>query len=669
MEKQIASVCTYCGVGCEIEATVKDNEVIKIKGLQDGVVSQGRLCIKGKKGFKFLTSAQRITAPLIEKEFARAMGIASDKLHPHSKRFFQTDLQTATDAVASKLQQSIKKYTPSSHASIGGARTSCENSYFFQKFTREYLGSANIDSCARICHSPSLKGMKTTIGEGAATNSYDSIFHTQFMLVIGSNTTQAHPIVSGKMIRAKADIATIDIREIELSKKAKYHLTIPFESNLMIINMLCYAIFELGLEDREFLQKRTSGYESFKQKIMDDPYANPKYLHTLSGYEDLYEKVYDVAQELATKKSMIFWGLGVTEHEHGSKTVMAITHLGMITGNIGKVGAGLMPLRGQNNVQGTCDMGCLPYFAPDYNEPKEIGLMTPQVVEAIHEGTIKTLYNVGEDLAHVHPNQNSMQSALRKLDMLVVHELFETQVTKFAHVVFGVKSAYEKRGIYINAERRLHLSSPLVQSPLPDDWEVMQLVAQKMGKPSSYSDAQQIWQEVQEVASSRFGGASYELLQDNPLQWPIEHGEGSEVLHTQSFRTDDRLGHFHYHRYKPKSYSKEFILTTGRVLYHYNNGAQTKQSEMIAKLYPEDIVEVSEADRELFDCQKIIIKSDYGQTSELKIVFNPSLKSKTLFTTFHHAKSKINFLFGDGCDDMIHTAQFKAIEVNVQKVR
>jgi formate dehydrogenase major subunit len=669
VKKVVNSVCTYCGVGCEISATVEDNKVVRIEGLKEGVVSRGKLCIKGKKGFKFLTSKERITQPLIEKAFAKKMQIPTDKLIAHSARFYKTDVETATKAVAQALFQSIQKHTPYSHASIGGARTSCENGYFFQKFTREYLGSPNIDSCARICHSPSLKGMKTTIGEGAASNNYDSIFESEFLLVIGSNTTQAHPIVSGKMIKSKVPIATIDVRQIELSKKAKYHLTIPFESNLMIVNMLTYVILNEKLYDEAFVQKRTSGFESFKQKILNDPFANPEYLLTLEGYEDLYEKVHLVAREYATKKSMIFWGLGVTEHEAGSKSVMAITHLALITGNIGKKGTGLMPLRGQNNVQGTCDMGCLPYFSPDYNEPQEIGLMTPQIVEAILEGKIKTLYNIGEDLAHVHPNQNVMHKALQMLDLIVVHELFETEITKFAHVVFGVKSAYEKRGIYINAERRLHLSTPLVSSNLPDDWEVLQNIAREAANESNYGDAKAIWEEVRKVAPTRFSGASYELLENNPLQWPVKNGKGSEILHQDSFRTDDRLGHFHYHGYKPKSYEKPFVLTTGRVLYQYNNGAQTKQTQDMMQLYPEDILEVSSKDKDFFTSERVILKSRYGQSAPLKITFNDSLKKGTLFTTFHHAKSKINFLFGDECDDMIHTARFKAVEVDVEKTR
>ncbi len=668
MSKTVTSVCTYCGVGCEIEATIEKNRIVKIAGLESGPVSGGKLCVKGKTAFDFVSSPHRITAPLIEKAFAEARKIPKERLKEHSERFYATDFETAVNAVAATLGSSIQKHGGNSHGSIGGARTSCENGYFFQKFTREYLNSPNIDSCARICHSPSLKGMKTTIGEGAATNSYDSIFHTDFMLVIGSNTTQAHPIVSGKMIKSKKDIAVIDVREIPLSKKAKYHLTVPFESNLMILNMLAYVILKEGLYNRSFVQKRTSGFESYKQKILNDPLANPEYLKTLEGYEDLYEKIHRVAREYATRKSMIFWGLGVTEHFDGSKAVMAITHLALITGNIGQPGTGLMPLRGQNNVQGTCDMGCLPYFAPDYQEPKEVGLMTPDMVDAMLEGKIKTLYNMGEDLAHVHPNQSRMHEALQKLDLIVVHELFENEITNFAHVVFGVKSAYEKRGVYINAERRLHLSTPLVSSELPDDWEVLNAVAAKMGKASGYFDTEAIWEDVRKDAPTRFGGASYEKLEDNPIQWPIGSG-GTEILHGEAFRTDDRLGHFHYHAYKPRTYTRRFLLTTGRVLHHYNNAAQTKRTPKLMATYEKDLLEVSSADRPFFDSEKVILQSDYGESAPLTIVFNESLKPGTMYATFHHAKSRINFLFGDECDDMIKTARFKAVEVDVEKVR
>ncbi|MGM0533381.1 MAG: molybdopterin oxidoreductase family protein [Campylobacterota bacterium] len=670
MERCIRSVCTYCGVGCEIEATVSDNRVQKIRGAKDGPVSRGRLCVKGKKGYGFLDAKDRIKGALVEKDFAQKAGINPEKLHPHSERFFQTDTQTAAKAAALGLQESIQTHSPYSHASIGGARTSCENGYFFQKFTRQILGSPNIDSCARICHSPSLKGMKAVIGEGAATNDYDSIFDSGFLLIIGSNTTQAHPIVSGKMLRSNATIATVDIRQTQMAKKSDYALTIPFESNLMIVNMLSFIIIQKEWYDKEFVHQRTSGFDSFAQKILSDPYADPAYLKTLEGYEDLYDKVYEVAYRYAHSKSMIFWGLGVSEHEQGSKTVMAISHLALITGNIGKEGAGLMPLRGQNNVQGTCDMGCLPYFGPDYSQPKEIGLMTPEVVDAILEGRIKTLYNMGEDLAHVHPNQNKMQKALRKLDLIVVNELFENEITRFAHVVFGVKSAYEKQGVYINAERRMHLSSPLVESSLPDDWEVLQEITRYMGHELNYFGSGQIWQEIRRQAPLRFSGASYEKLARKPMQWPVGiHDEGVAVMHRNGFKTDDRLGHFHYHGFKPKQYNKPFVLSTGRTLAHYNNGAQTRHIKDIKQLYAGDLLEVSPLDKDFFDCREVILQSSYGQSAPLQIVFNDGLKKGRLFTTFHDPKSRINFLFGDECDDMIKTARFKAVEVDVKRVR
>ena len=283
---------------------------------------------------------------------------------------------------------------------MGGARTSCESAYSLQKFARVTMDSPNIDNCARVCHSPSLTGMKATIGEGAATNPYDDIFKSEFLLVIGSNTTEAHPIVANRMIEAvrnkSCEIAVFDVRQIQLHKYATYEAIIPFEANLLILNMIAYVIITEELYNKEFIENRTLDFESYKKSILEDPFANPEYFQKLKGYEELTETIQTVARLYATKKSMIFWGLGITEHLDGSYAVMAITHLAMMTGNIGKEGAGLMPLRGQNNVQGACDVGCLPYFSPDYGTPDEIGLMTPDAVDAMIEGKVKSLYVMGK---------------------------------------------------------------------------------------------------------------------------------------------------------------------------------------------------------------------------------------------------------------------------------
>ena len=681
----IDSVCTYCGVGCDIAANVKDNKIHSIFAHPEGVVSEGNLCVKGKYGYEFVDAPDRLRIPRIRKSFlaknpAIQAQIAST-LVDLDETWVETTLDGATTAAAMKLQEVQSTYGRTSVCSIGGARTSCESSYLLQKFTRHTLNSPHVDNCARICHSPSLKGMRTTIGEGAATNPYNDIYNAEFMIVFGSNTTEAHPIISNRIVDVAGkhdNLAVFDVREITLHRFAKYKGIIPHESNLLVLNMMAYVIITEELYNEHFLADRTKGFEAFKEKILNDPYANPKYFEHIEGYEYLSKLIPKVAREYALKKSMIFWGLGVTEHIDGSYAVMAITHLALMTGNVGKTGAGLMPLRGQNNVQGACDMGMLPYYDPDYQTPKEIGLMTPQLVDEMIDGRIKAVINMGEDLTHVHPNSNKVNRALDNVEFIMVQELFMTEIANRADIVIGVKSAYEKTGVYVNAMRRLHLSQPLVKSDLPDDWEVIKLLDNKMGGSYAYEDSKQIWDEVREVAYRRFSGASYNRLERHRvrgLQWPV-HTEDTPILHQLDFRTEDGYGEFHYHQYELRGMVEEirekrltgYHLTTGRTLAQYNNASQTSRSERLNKRYDETVLLVHEDDAADFTSEKVILKTEFGQSEPLTVKLTDKVQPKTLFCTFHHAKSKINNLFGDRCDEFVLTAAFKSIKVEVVNV-
>ncbi len=682
--EEIESVCTYCGVGCDIVAEVEENGIRKIRADKDGYVSQGKLCVKGKYGFDFVTSEARVRKPRIAKRFLdKNPHIAKEieaSLKPLDSEWFTTDLENAVKAAAMKLQEIRKKYGDESFCAIGGARTSCESAYLFQKFTRDAMNSPHVDNCARVCHSPSLKGMRATIGEGAATNPYNDIYETEFILIIGSNTTEAHPIVANRIIdvaRLHDNVAVIDVREIKMMKYAKHSAVIPYEANLLVLNMMAYVILKEELYNKKFVESRTSGFESYREQILNDPYADPQFFKEIPGYEHLATLIPVIAREYALKKSMIFWGLGVTEHLDGSYAVMAITHLALLTGNIGKTGAGLMPLRGQNNVQGACDMGCLPYYAPDYQKPEKEGLMTPQLVDAMLEGKIKALLNMGEDIAHIHPNQNKIEKALDELEFIMVQELFMTEIAKRADIVIGVKSAYEKEGVYVNAMRRLHLSQPLVKSELPDDWEVLQMLENRMRGEYGYSSSEDVWNEIREVAHRRFSQATYLRLKRHRkrgLQWPV-YTEDTPVLHLLDFRTDDGLGKFKYHRYKERGMVKElrdigtvsgFYLTTGRTLPQYNNAAQTKQSQKLNDRYDEDLLLVSEADApKLKGSEYVVLESAYGKSAPLRVKVTDKVKPNTLFATFHHAKSKINYLFGDESDELILTAAFKSVKVKV----
>ena len=683
----IDSVCAYCGVGCDIVARVENNEIISIDAHENGAVSEGELCIKGIHGFHFASSQNRLGAVRVKKSFLdknilflpSALKEPLEKLE-NKNGYIYPPLSLAYKLSAWKIKAITSRYGNFSYASIGGARGNCESSYLFQKFTRKVINSPHIDNCARVCHAPTLKGMRSIIGEGAATNPFSDIKKCEFMIVIGSNTTEAHPIVANKIIRAKqkgAGLAVFDIRDITLSKFADFNGVIPYESNLLVLNMLAFVIMNEELYDKDFVKKRTKEFETYKEQILNDPLSNPEFFQKIKGYEYLTQTIKDVARAYASKKSLMIWGLGITEHVDGSYAAAAICHLAVMTGNIGKSGAGLMPLRGQNNVQGTCDMGCLPYYAPDYEQPLVDGKKTPDMINDILDGEIRVLFNMGEDIAHIHPNQNKIHKALKKLDFLIVNELFDTQITKFADIVYGVKSTYEKTGVYVNAERRLHLSQALIHNDLPDDWEVIQGIAKELGSDFDYKSSKDIWEEVRVEAPKRFAGASYEKLEENRvdgIQWPVGE-EDLPVLHIGSFRTKDGLASFRYKKYVIRGMIAEllndnvnnFYLSTGRTLVHYNNASQTKESPKLIEKHSEDELLASAEDIKTFENKThVILRSRYGKTEPLKVKLSKKIKKGTLFVTFHHAKSKINFLFGDESDELTKTAQFKSIKVIVE---
>ena len=684
----VQSVCTYCGVGCDIVAEVENGSIVKMFADKEGLVSEGRLCIKGKYGYDFLYSPNRVRKPRIRRSFIdknrenfpESIQKRLFLLKGFDKDFLECSYDLAYDIAAFKLKELTEKYGPHAFAAVGGARTNCESGYIFQKFAREVIGSPHVDNCGRVCHAPSLKGMRMTIGEGAASAPFNDIYDTEFMIVIGSNTTEAHPIVANRImsqVNKGAGLAVMDIRRIPLGKSAKYELILPYESNLLTLNMLAFVILSEGLYNEEFIKTRTRDFDTYKESILNDPYANPDFYTKVPGYESLAEQIRQVAREYATKNSMILWGLGITEHLDGSKAVAAICNLALLTGNVGKPGAALMPLRGQNNVQGVCDMGMLPYYNPDYQPPKEVGLMTPQLVEEMLEGRLKMLWNMSEDLAHIHPNQNKVQKALANLEFCMVNDLFPTETTEFADIIFGVKSAYEKEGVYVNAERRLHFAQPIIDSDLPDDWEVINEVAKRMGNDFGFETQEDVWNDTRKNAPNRFGGASYEKLKANRrdgLQWPIRE-TGTVRLHETEFRTKDGLGHLTYFPYELRGQVEElidntrsdFYLSTGRIIDHYNNARQTAECAKLDKRHEEDFILVSAEDADYFDPEKrYVLKSAYGESKPLKIKVTKNVKKGCLFTTFHHSKSHINFLFGDECDSFVMTARFKSVKVKIE---
>ena len=676
------SVCTYCGVGCEIDAEIKDGKIIKIHQVRDGKSSGGELCIKGKYGYEFLNS--RLNKNLISYEFVKKnaekmpfnLQIRLANLYEYDEKFYEAPLSLALDIAAWKIKEIVKNHGGRSIAGIGGARTNLESAYLFQKFIRECLKSPHVDNCARVCHSPSLSGLKMSIGEGASSVSFDEIFNAEAIFIIGSNTTVAHPMVASRIIKAKKrglKVIVADVREIPIMKFADISVILPFESNLLFLNAIAKEILQKNLQNDEFINKRCVKFDEYRELILKDKY-DKHFFEKLKGFEDIKSQIEEIAQIITSKKTIFAWGLGVTEHLDGTEAVNAISNLAMISGNIGKSGCGVLPLRGQNNVQGACDVGCLPYYLPDYVRPPEdfVGLMTPDVIEAILKDQIKAVINMGEDILHIHPNQNKIHKAFEKLEFLMVMEVMRNEITEYADIVFAVKSAYEKTGVYVNAERRCHLSTPLVKSNLPDDWEIIKEIENRLNGEYDYSSSEDIFNEICE-STSRFKGGSYEMLRKYPKPWPLS--EESEVLHREKFSTPDGKGHFHYHKYHIRGEVKDLIegkkrwyLNTGRELAQYNNAAQTKPSEKLTKKYPDDVLLVNEVHRgEIGDVVKL--KSVYGESAPLKVKFTKTVRPFTLYTTFHFAKNKINYLFGDEADHKVKTARFKAVEVEIIPVK
>ncbi|NPA54925.1 MAG: molybdopterin-dependent oxidoreductase [Epsilonproteobacteria bacterium] len=681
--KNTKTVCAYCGVGCEVELQTQDNKIIKANPVKNGYSSNGDLCIKGKEGFGFANATNRLTTNLISYKFIEknapnmpfSLQVRLGNLFEYDHTFYEAPFSLAVDITAWKIKEILNNYPSNMVGGIGGARTSVENAWLFQKFIRETLKSANVDNCARVCHAPSLSGLKMSIGEGASSASFDDIFKSEVLFIIGSNTTQAHPIIASRIIKAKKQgkkIIVIDVRETMIMKFADIKVILPFEANLLFLNSIAKEIISNNLQNHSFISDRCINFDTYKNEVLNETNDKTLFLK-LKGYEEITSQISQIAKLITQNKTLFIWGLGITEHLDGTEAVNAISNLAMMSGNLGEEGVGVMPLRGQNNVQGCCDVGCLPYYLPDYQIPTKIGLMTPQMIEEMANDKFKALFVMGEDLTHIHTNQTKIHKAINNLELLVTLDLFINDVARHSDIVFGVKSSYEKYGVYVNAERRLHLAIPAISNDLPDDWQVIQAIENKIHSNFNYTSSEDIFNALTKEVS-RFRGATYDRLKVKPLQWPIDSdGNDTPYLHKVKFSTSDGRGHFHYRPYVIREQIKnlldnkyKFYLTTGRDLHHYNNASQTQQSQKLLKKYNDDILLINPM-HDFGD--SVILKSKYGQTQPLKVKYTNKVKPYTLYTTFHFAKNHINYLFGDEADEKVKTARFKSIEVEIKEIR
>ncbi|MEP5612028.1 MAG: formate dehydrogenase subunit alpha, partial [Cyclobacteriaceae bacterium] len=590
------TVCTYCGVGCNLEIATKDGEIVSITAPYDAEVNEGHTCLKGRYAFQFYNHPERLTTPMVRRDGTLQPATWDEAYDYMVDKFTKIREESGADAIAG----------------ISSARTPNEENYLMQKFIRAVIGSNNIDCCARVCHSPTALGMQRSFGTGAATNSVVDIQYTDCMMVIGANPTAAHPVTGARMKQAAmkgTKLIVIDPREIELAKYADFHLQLRPGTNVALLNMMLYYIIMDDLADKEFITNRTEGYDDFVSKIKELDVAK---MEQVTGVDR--ELVREAAKCYATApNAMSFHGLGVTEHSQGTFTVMQIADLAMVTGNIGRRGVGVNPLRGQNNVQGAADMGAQPHQGAGYLDvtnpdvhkqyqefygadlPQHIGYKIPEMFDAAIAGDLKALWIIGEDVVQTDPNTDKVKRALTNLDMLVVQELFMTETALLADVLLPGASFLEKSGTFTNGERRVQRVNQVVE-PLEGtkpDGQIIIDVMNRMGYKQADYAPDTMLEEISQIVPF-FKGITWENLGKNGKQWPVpEDGSSTEIIHIDQFKIGK--GKITYHDWKESAEIEEhgeeypYIITTNRELEHYNCGAMTRRTNNV-DILTEDVL-------------------------------------------------------------------------------
>ena len=685
-EHSVTTTCAYCGVGCSFHAEMKGEEVVRMTPNKDGGANHGHSCVKGRFAWGYATHKDRITTPMIRKS-----------IHDPWEK---VTWDVAINYAASEIQRIQKKYGRDSVGAISSSRCTNEEVYVVQKLVRAALGNNNVDTCARVCHSPTGYGLKQTLGESAGTQNFDSVMHSDVIMIIGANPTDGHPVFASQMkrrLREGAKLIIVDPRAIDLVDnsphiKADYHLKLKPGSNVAIVNALAHVIVTEKLMDDSFIKARCEddAFKSWKDFITK-PENSPE---AMSAFTGVNAKDVRAAAKLFAKggNAAIYYGLGVTEHSQGSTMVMGIANLAMLTGNIGREGVGVNPLRGQNNVQGACDMGSFPHEFPGYrhvsdkatlalfekawdvklqNEP---GLRIPNMLDVAIDGQFKALYCEGEDIAQSDPNTQHVTHALESMECVIVQDLFLNETAMYAHVFLPGSSFLEKNGTFTNAERRISRVRK-VMSPKNgyEDWEITQMLSNALGYKMDYSHASDIMDEIARLTPT-FKGVSYKKLDElGSIQWPCndEHPLGTPTMHIDEFVRGK--GKFIITEYVPTSekvtQKYPLILTTGRILSQYNVGAQTRRTKNVA-WHEEDLVEIHPHDAEERGIQSgdwVGIVSRSGETV-LRAQITERVQPGVIYTTFHHPESGANVITTDNSDWATNCPEFKVTAVQVNKV-
>lgn len=675
--KRTRTICTYCGVGCNLKVASKGGEVLSIQAPFDAEVNHAHTCLKGRYAFRFYNHRDRLRSPLIRQADGSFKPCSWDEAYDH---------------IVANLRRIKTQHGASAIAGISSARCTNEENYLMQKFIRQVIGTNNIDCCARVCHSPTAWGMQQSFGTGAATNSFEDIEHTACIMVIGANPTEGHPVTGARLkqqVMKGVPLIVIDPRRIEIVPYAKYHLQLRPGTNVALLNMFARCILDAGLVKQDFVKKRCEHWEQFEAG-----------LHTLDM--DLMEDITGVDKELvraaaieyaSADAAMSFHGLGVTEHEQGSRTVMLISNIAMMTGNVGRPGVGVNPLRGQNNVQGAADMGCQPHQGAGYLEmddpqvlrqyeqfygvptPAEPGWKIPQMFDAAIDGRLKALWLMGEDVVQTDPDSEHVRRAMSGLEFLVVQELFMTETAQYAHVILPATSFLEKSGTFTNAERRVQRVNAAVK-PLEGtrtDGQIICEIMQRFGFPQEDYTPDGVLAEIARIVPF-FKGVTWENLGDNGKQWPVvADGVGTRIMHQGTFARG--LGRFHFFDWVQSreitTHGKDFpfILTTGRILEHYNCGTMTRRTGN-GHIVEKDILAINPADaakKNISTGDTVRLFSARGEV-KLEASVTDEVKPGILYTTFHFPDAMVNNVTGGGCDSDTLCPEYKVIAADIEKV-
>jgi len=684
-EHSKVTTCAYCGVGCAFKAEMKGEQVVRMTPYKNGKANRGHSCVKGRFAFGYATHKERITTPMIR-----------DSIEDQWKA---VSWKQAFSFAANKLKGIQAQYGRKSIGGISSSRCTNEEVYLVQKMVRAGFGNNNIDTCARVCHSPTGYGLKQTLGESAGTQNFDSVEDCDVAIIMGANPTDAHPVFASRLkkrLRQGAKLIVVDPRQIDLVRsphiEAEHHLKLLPGTNVAFINTMAHVIVREKLFDAEFVAERCES-EAFKEWLdfISDDKHSPENNEATTGI--LASDINAAARLYATGgNSAIYYGLGVTEHSQGSTAVMGIANLAMLTGNIGRRGVGVNPLRGQNNVQGSCDMGSFPHELPGYrsvaddkvrgafedvwglNLDNEPGFRINNMLDAAVAGQYKGLYVQGEDIAQSDPNTHHVEEALKNLECLIVQDLFLNETAKFATVFLPGASFLEKNGTFTNAERRI---SPVrrVMKPLAgkEDWEVTQGLCNAMGYEMTYTHPREIMREIASLTPT-FANVTYERLdKEGSIQWPCndEAPDGTPTMHLEEFVRGKGL--FKVTEYIPtdEKVTRRFplLLTTGRILSQYNVGAQTRRTENNT-WHDQDLLEIhpnDATDRGIVNGDRVKIASRSGET-HLTAHITERVQPSVVYTTFHHPESGANVITTDNSDWATNCPEYKVTAVQISKV-